>query len=68
MKEESLEVASLEIIKMLHNLNIDQIDKVELMVNIENLLNQEEYDDNIDTLRVRQHERQKVKKLTQRKW
>lgn len=68
MKEESLEVASLEIVKMLHDLNIDQIDKVELMVNIENLLNKEEYDDNIDTLRVRQHERQKVKKLTQRKW
>ena len=49
--KESLKKAKDIIISSLENSNINQMDKVELMLNISNFLNEEEYKNNIKTLR-----------------
>lgn len=50
MERESLEKVARMIILHLKDLGINDIDKLELMVNIDNFLNPEEYDDNIKIL------------------
>ena len=52
MKKQNLEEASRIIIHSLNVSKIEQLDKVELMKNINNFLDPNEYDDNIKVLQI----------------
>ena len=52
MNDDSLEKAMQEIIKTLEETDINQIDKIELMINITRLLSKENYKEDIKTLKL----------------
>ena len=51
MEKESLEIVQEEIANMLNNVNIPIYDKVELLINLVNFLDTEQYEENIKILR-----------------
>ena len=51
MEKESLEIVQEEIANMLNNVNIPTYDKVELLINLVNFLDTEQYEENIKILR-----------------
>ena len=51
MEKESLEIVQEEIANILNNVNIPTYDKIELLINLINFLNPEEYEENIKILR-----------------
>lgn len=57
MNKKSLEKAREIIFDALKNSTISDLDKVELMMNVDNFLRSENYDDNIKTLNIRRLER-----------
>ena len=50
MSKESLIKTESQIINLLFNLDIDEVDKVELMVNLRHFLDADKYEENIKTL------------------
>ena len=54
MNKESLEIAKDEIIKVLERTDIDNADKLELIVNIYHFLDSNKYESNIKTLKLKQ--------------
>jgi len=50
MKGESLEKASSIIVKALIEANIDELDKIELVLNLNNFLNKNNYEENVKIL------------------
>ena len=52
MNDDSLETAMKAIIKTLEETDINQIDKIELMINITRLLSKENYKEDIKTLKL----------------
>ena len=51
MNKESLEIIRDKVIELLHNSDIDECDKIELMINLNTFLNPEHYEEGIATLR-----------------
>ena len=51
MEKESLEIVQEEIVNILNNINIPIYDKVELLINLVNFLDTEQYEENIKILR-----------------
>lgn len=54
MNKESLEAIRDKVIELLHNSDIDECDKVELMLNLNRFLSPDNYEQEIQTLRKRQ--------------
>lgn len=52
MEEKSLTEARETILKSLQNCDIDSIDKLELMINLNQLLDEDHYDKDIKTLKL----------------
>ena len=52
MNKESLDKASIAMIKTLRDLEIDNVDKMELMLNINKFLDDKKYDENVKILRI----------------
>lgn len=52
MEEKSLTEAREAILKSLQNCDIDSIDKLELMINLNQLLDEDHYDKDIKTLKL----------------
>ena len=57
MNDDSLEKAMKAIIKTLEETDINQIDKIELMINITRLLSKENYKEDIKTLKLKDKRR-----------
>ena len=57
MNEESLVKARDEIIKALEKADIDNADRLELIINIYHFLDEKKYESNIKTLRLRNESR-----------
>ena len=51
MEKESLEIVQEEIVNVLNELDIPIYDKVELLINLANFLDTEQYEENIKILR-----------------
>ena len=51
MEKESLEIVQEEIVNVLNKLDIPTFDKVELLINLVNFLDTEQYEENIKILR-----------------
>lgn len=51
MDKDSLEKARIEVIKALDELNIDKLDKAELIINLYHFLDKENYEENVKTLK-----------------
>jgi hypothetical protein len=52
MDKKSLTEARLSILKSLQNCDIDSVDKLELMINLNQLLDEDHYDKDIKTLKL----------------
>ncbi len=63
MDKESLKIVRNAILETISELEIDVTDRVELMKNIYNFLDNKDYDDNIKTLAKRKYRRQQNERL-----
>lgn len=63
MKKQNLELAKKEIIETLNISKIEELDKVELMINISHFLDSNEYEENINILQNEKIKRKSIREL-----